>query len=75
MLRRSCREHRVPDYGRGLACHAEPTEIELALSDAMQKLDAGDRHGRTIEELEAEHGLYARFHATVVLLDHVVQVL
>jgi hypothetical protein len=35
----------------------QPTQIELAFADAMQQFDAGDRHGRAIEDLETEHGL------------------
>ena len=52
-LRRSGRKHRVPDCGRGLARSTQPAQVELALADAMQQLDAGDRHRRAVEDLEA----------------------
>ena len=57
VLRRSGRKDRVPDRRHGLARNAQPVQVELGFADAMQQLDAGDRHGRAIEDLEAEHRL------------------
>jgi hypothetical protein len=45
------------------------------LADAMQQFHAGDRHRRAIKDLEAEHGVDARLHASMILLDHVVEIL
>ena len=49
-------------------------KVELPFADAMQQPNAGNRHGRAFEALEAEHRHNAGLHAAVVLLDHIVEV-
>ena len=53
--RESSAEHRVPDLGRGAALSAQAAERELVLSNSMLELNASDRDGRVVEDLEAEH--------------------
>jgi len=38
------------------------------------QLNSGNRHGRALEDLEAEHGRNARLYAPMIVLDHVVEV-
>src|ERR1019366_8549201 len=72
--RKSSVEHCVPDFGRSAALDAQGTQSELTLANAMLEFDASDRDGGVVEDLEAEHRSGPRLHASVVLLDHVVQV-
>ena len=73
--RESSAEHRVPDLGRGAALSAQAAERELVISNSKPELNTSDRDCRILEDLEAEHRAGARLHASMVLLDHVVQVL
>ena len=63
-----------PDFGRGTALDSQSTECELTLANAMLEFDASDRDGGVAKDLEPEHRSSPRLHASVVLLDHVVQV-
>jgi hypothetical protein len=49
-------EHCIPDGRRSLVFDAQGTKRELVLADAAEQFDAGDRRGRAIIVLEAEHG-------------------
>ena len=70
----------VPASGLGLSLretHALlrqrfSTQGELALADAMQRLNASDRDRRSLEPLEAEHRSSALLYGPVILLDQVV---
>ena len=72
---RSCRECRVPDAGRSLALNAQASQSELALSNATDQLDHGDRDVGVGQALEAQHRSQTRLHVAVVCLYPVVQVL
>jgi hypothetical protein len=65
----------IPDSRRTLIPKTQPTEVELPLADAQQQFDprSGDRRG--LEPLESEHRTDPELHASVVLLNQIVQVL
>lgn len=46
-----------------------------AFANAMHQLDAGDGNGCVPKAFEPEHHAYPRFHAAMILLNPVVQVL
>ncbi len=70
----SCGEHCIPDGRRSLVFDAQGTKRELVLADAAEQFDAGDRRGRAIIVLEAEHGPGPEFDPAMILLDQVVQI-
>ena len=53
----------------------QTSQFELSLADAMHQFDAGDRNRCGREALEAQHRGNSLFHAPMVLLDQIVQVL
>jgi hypothetical protein len=53
----------------------QTSQSELSLADAMHQFDTGDRNRRGREALEAQHRGDSLFHAPMVLLDQIVQVL
>ena len=55
LARGSRGEHCIPDGRRSLVFDAQGTKRELVLADAAEQFDAGDRRGRAIMVLEAEH--------------------
>src|ERR1017187_480806 len=67
-------QHRVPDSGRTSIFEVQPAEVELAFVDPAKQFDAGDHDHRRREPFEAEHRTNAKFHATVVLFDQVIQI-
>lgn len=69
-----CRQHCIPDSGRTSVFEPQSAEVELALVDPAEQFDAGDRDRRRPEPFESEHRTDAKFHATVVLLDQVIQI-
>jgi hypothetical protein len=74
-VRQSCVQHGIPDFGRSAALAAQATERELILSNSMLQFDASDRDGGGVEILESEHRTGPCLHASMVLLDQVVQIL
>jgi hypothetical protein len=54
--------------------NAETSQFELALPNAVQQFDAGDRDRCIAEPLETEHHRDALLHTPMVLLDHVIQI-
>ena len=51
------------------------SQIELALANAMHQFDAGDRCHSISEPLEAEHHVRSELDVSMVLLNHIVQIL
>jgi hypothetical protein len=72
-VRQSCVQHGIPNFGRNAALAAQATERELILSNSMLQFDASDRDGGVVEILEPEHRTGPCLHASMVLLDQVVQ--
>lgn len=54
-ISRSGGQHRVPDLGCSSILCAKLPEFELAFSNPMHKLDAGDRNRRALKSLEPKH--------------------
>ncbi len=65
----------IPNRRRTGVFDAQPAQIELPLSNASYQLDARNGDRSVAEYLEAEHRADPRFHAAMILLDHIVQVL
>jgi integrase/recombinase XerD len=68
-------EHGIPHCRRKSTLDTQTSQSELSLADAMHQFDAGDRNRRGREALEAQHRGDSLFHAPMVLLDQIVQVL
>src|SRR5271166_1690284 len=70
----SCCKHSIPNGRRASVFEAQAPEVELALMDPAQQLDAADGDRRGPEPLETEHRTKPQLDPTVILLDQVVQV-
>ena len=68
-------EHGIPHCRRKSTLDTQTSQSELSLADAMHQFDTGDRNRRGREALEAQHRGNSLFHAPMVLLDQIVQVL
>ncbi|MDB5405186.1 MAG: ykoU [Rhodospirillales bacterium] len=68
-LQTSSSKHRVPDCRRNSAVHAETSQSELSLADAVHQLDTRNLDRRFPEPLEAEHHSVALLHDSMILLN------
>src|SRR5205085_7151874 len=50
-------------------------DLELVLSGFRCELNSADRDSRRVESLEAQHRSDPLFHATVILLDSIIEIL
>ena len=67
-------QHCIPDGRRSCALETQSAEIELILLHPTQELNSGDRDRGVSKSFEIEHWTEPQFDASVILLDHVVQV-
>ena len=75
LLQISSGQHRGPHFRGGGGFGGYCLEVELLLFGFRRQLKAADRYGRRLESLEPEHRPNALFYSTVVLLNHVIEVL
>ena len=68
-------EDRVPDFGRSSALSSETPHTKLSLTDAMHKLNAGDRDRRIAKLLEPLHRSDTLLDTAMVLLNQVIEIL
>ncbi len=72
--RRSCSEHRVPDFGRTGVFDANRSEFELTFPDPVHELDTSDGDRGSSEPLQPKHWAQAKFDRSMVLFNEVIQV-
>ena len=72
--RYSGRHNATPHLGMTGLNSTEAAQVILSLPDLLHELDAGDHDACIVEGLEPEHRIHPPLHASVILLDDVVQV-
>src|ERR1700733_5154240 len=68
-------EDRVPDFGRSSALSSGTPHTKLSLTDAMHKVNAGDRDRRIAKLLEPLHRSDTLLDTAMVLLNQVIEIL
>lgn len=67
-------ENRCPDFRGSCWSPYQLSDFELILLNLFRKLNARDRHRRSIESLESKHRADPLFNPAMVLFDDIVQV-
>lgn len=62
-------EHGIPDRRCSLVLQPQPTHGELPLVNAAKQFNAGNRSGRALKILEAEHGSGSELDPAMILFD------
>ena len=70
----SCGERGIPQCGRGFGMNWQFAEFELVFANTVEEFDTGDCDSCPLKSLEAEHGTDPGFHASMILLNHVVEI-
>jgi hypothetical protein len=72
ILRGSCGENCIPDFGRPVVFDAKLSEFELTFPDPMHEFNAGDRDRGAPKTLQSKHWTQTKFDRSMVLLDQII---